>query len=93
MGALSACTTVTQKSAPPELRGRAMSVNNFVLGAFYPVGLLVQGELADRTSLRAVTIGSGVALAAALALLFVLRPSRTAPIVDLDRAPLAPALS
>jgi MFS family permease len=91
MGALSSCTTITQKSAPPELRGRAMSVNNFVLGAFYPLGLLVQGEIADRTSLRTVTIGSGVALALALLLMFAIRPGRTDAISLLDR-PMEPAL-
>lgn len=87
MASLSACTTVTQKSAPAELRGRAMSVNNFVLGAFYPLGLLVQGELADRTSLRAVTIGSGVVLAVLLAARFALRPRCTNAVAALDRAP------
>lgn len=88
MAALSSCTTVTQKSATPELRGRAMSVNNFVLGICYPIGLLVQGEIADRTSLRVVTVGSGLTLAAALAMLFVARPDRTDAIAALDaRAP------
>jgi MFS family permease len=93
MASLSACTTVTQKSAPPELRGRAMAVNNFVLGAFYPLGLLIEGEIADRISLRAVTIGSGVALAGAVGLLFLVRPSRTQAILALDRPPLEPALT
>jgi len=62
-----------------------MSVNNFVLGACYPLGLLVQGTIADRTSLRAVTIGSGLVLAAILTLLFVRRPSCTDAIAALDR--------
>lgn len=85
MACLSACTSVTQKAAPPELRGRAMAVNNFVLGAAYPLGLLIQGEIADRTSLRTVTIGSGIALAVTVAAMFALRPARTRPIVALDR--------
>ena len=84
MASLSACTTVTQKSAPPELRGRAMSVNNFVLGAFYPLGLLVQGAIADRTSLRVVTVGSGLVLAGAMTLMFLFRPRRTDAIAELE---------
>lgn len=92
MAALSSCTTVTQKAAPPELRGRAMSVNNFVLGAFYPLGLLVQGAIADRSSLRAVTIGAGVALAIALGVLFAARPARTVAIAALDAPPVVPTV-
>lgn len=92
MASLSSCTTVTQKAAPPELRGRAMSVNNFVLGAFYPLGLLVQGAIADRSSLRAVTIGSGVALAIALGVLFAARPARTVAIATLDAPPVVPTV-
>lgn len=91
MASLSACTTVTQKAATPELRGRAMAVNNFVLGSCYPIGLLVQGFAADRTSLRVVTIGSGSALAAALGLAFAIDPARADPIARLDHPDLEPA--
>jgi predicted MFS family arabinose efflux permease len=91
MTSLSACTTVTQKSAPAELRGRAMAVNNFVLGACYPLGLLVQGWIADKTSLRLVTVGAGVTLAAVLAAMFALHPARTDRIADLDHVGLEAA--
>ncbi len=62
---------IAQREAPDEMRGRVLAVNSFVLGILFPVGTLVQGAIADATSLRAVTAGSGVVLAV---LLIVLRP-------------------
>ena len=53
---------VSQQSAPDELRGRVLAVNSFVLGVLYPVGALLQGQLADRIGLRWVTAGSGALL-------------------------------
>jgi hypothetical protein len=47
-------------------------VNTFILGAFYPLGALVQGWLSDRVGLKWVTAGSGVALALCLAWRLVL---------------------
>lgn len=80
MASLSSFSTITQQSAPPELRGRAMAVNNFILGSAYPLGLFLQGPLADRTSLRAVTIGSGLAFGSILAIGRLLKPRHTDPI-------------
>ncbi|MEX0848425.1 MAG: MFS transporter [Ilumatobacteraceae bacterium] len=60
---------VAQSHAPDEMRGRVLAVNSFVLGVLFPVGTLVQGAIADSTSLRAVTVGSGACLAVALLLL------------------------
>ena len=57
---------VAQEHAPDEMRGRVLAVNSFVLGVLFPVGTLVQGALADATSLRAVTTGSGVLMAITL---------------------------
>jgi len=57
---------VTQDSAPNEMRGRALAVNSFILGTMYPVGTLLQGAIADETSLRVVTAASGVVLAVVL---------------------------
>ena len=42
------------------MRGRALAVNTFILGALYPIGALFQGWLADRIGLKWVTAGSGV---------------------------------
>ena len=85
MATLSSCTNITQRSASAEVRGRAMIVNNFVLGMAYPVGVLLQGELADHWSLRAVTVASGVALGVCFAVLAVARPRLTDPIARLDQ--------
>lgn len=53
---------VAQQSAPDELRGRVLAVNSFVLGVLYPVGALLQGQVADAIGLRWVTVGSGTLL-------------------------------
>jgi MFS family permease len=80
MVCISSCSTITQQSAPPELRGRALTLNNFILGFAYPVGLFIEGPIADATSLRAVTVGSGVLLVFILGALRVVRPRHTEPI-------------
>ncbi len=58
--------SVAQQSAPDELRGRVLAVNSFVLGIMFPLGTLLQGQLADRAGLRWITAGSGVVLLAVL---------------------------
>ncbi len=67
---------IAQTEAPDAMRGRVLAVNTFVLGIMFPVGTLVQGAIADVTSLRAVTAGSGVVLAAVLGIVR-LRSRRT----------------
>jgi predicted MFS family arabinose efflux permease len=80
MAALLSFSAVTQRSAPPELRGRAMAVNNFILGAAYPLGLFIQGPLADHSSLRTVTVGSGIVLGVVLLVGRIASPRHTDPI-------------
>ena len=80
MACISSFSSITQQSAPPELRGRALSLNNFVLGFAYPLGLFIEGPLADLTSLRAVTVGSGLLTITVLAVGRLLRPRYTEPI-------------
>ncbi len=74
LGAFSSFSTILQLRAPAAVRGRVMSVLLVVLGLLYPVGSIVQGRLADRFGLRAVTAGSGAAMLAFLAVLAVVRP-------------------
>ena len=69
---------IAQQVAPDEMRGRVLAVNSFVLGTMYPLGLLVQGVIADVTSLRLVTAGSGVVLAVLLVILGTHRPDALA---------------
>jgi predicted MFS family arabinose efflux permease len=84
MVTLSTCTNITQRSASAEQRGRAMIVNNFLLGAAYPLGVYLQGELADRYSLRTVTAAGGVGLGLSLLAMRLVRPGLTEPIARLD---------
>ena len=65
--AFTSMSGIAQHAAPDEMRGRVLAVNTFVLGTLYPLGALLQGALADATSVRAVTAGSGLALAGTLA--------------------------
>jgi MFS family permease len=80
MACISSFSSITQQSAPAELRGRALSLNNFVLGFAYPLGLFIEGPLADATSLRTVTVGTGVLTIAILIGGRLLRPRHTDPI-------------
>jgi MFS family permease len=71
---------IAQHNAPDEMRGRVLAVNSFVLGVLYPLGTVVQGAVADVTSLRTITIGSGASLAAVLGLLHVVDRRRHRPL-------------
>ncbi len=75
---------LSQQAASDDMRGRALAVNTFILGALYPLGALVQGWLADRLGLKWVTVGSGVALAICLAWRLAVitrrRPSASPPV-------------
>ena len=80
MGMLSTYISVAQQLAPPERRGRALMANNFVLGTFYPLGLMLQGFLADREGLQRVTVVSALVLGAVLLIGRLVRPLHTRPI-------------
>jgi len=67
--AFTSFASITQQSAPDDMRGRVLAVNFMVLGVLFPVGALVQGQIADAIGLRWTTAGSGVVLAAGLAAL------------------------
>jgi len=74
LGCLSSFMTIAQLRAKPEMRGRVMSALMVLLGTLYPLGLLVQGALADAVGLRGVTIGAAVLLTLGLLLIRALRP-------------------
>jgi MFS family permease len=67
--AFTSFASVAQQSAPDEMRGRVLAVNFMVLGIMFPVGTLIQGQIADAIGLRWTTAGSGLALAIGLAAL------------------------
>jgi MFS family permease len=64
--AFTSFASITQQSAPDEMRGRVLAVNFMVLGILFPVGTLIQGQIADAVGLRWTTAGSGALLAAGL---------------------------
>lgn len=61
--AFTSFASVSQQAAPDDMRGRVLAVNFLVLGIMFPVGTLIQGQIADAVGLRWTTAGSGVALA------------------------------
>jgi MFS family permease len=61
LGCLSSFTAIAQLRAPAALRGRVMSALMVLLGTLYPIGSILQGAIADQTSLR-VTTGVAAAL-------------------------------
>jgi MFS family permease len=77
LGALSSFTTIAQLRAPPEFRGRVMSVLMVLLGALYPLGSVVQGAIADRVGLRVTTAGAAILMGSVLLVARLLRPNLT----------------
>ncbi len=76
--ALSTFMTIAQLRAPDHLRGRVLSLNNVILGLLYPLGLVVQGAIADRIGLRTTLLGAAALLLVVLAIGRLLRPDATA---------------
>ncbi len=77
LGALSTFTSIAQLRAPDNIRGRVVSVFTVILGAFYPLGAVLQGKIADHVGLRATTFGAAVALGAVLLVVRTFRPGIT----------------
>ncbi len=56
--------TLIQSSVPDELRGRVMSVYMMVFNGFFPLGSLMAGAIAERTSIpMGAAVGGAIALA------------------------------
>ncbi len=89
--ALQSFTTIAQRRSPAELRGRVLSVNNLVLGAFYPIGLQIQGALGDTVGVREVTIGAAATMWIVLIAVRILRPGITASVESEPPTPVTPA--
>jgi MFS family permease len=67
--AFTSFASIAQQSAPDDMRGRVLAVNFLVLGILFPVGALIQGQIADAIGLRLTTAGSGIVLAFGMAAL------------------------
>ena len=61
--AFTSFASVAQHAAPDDMRGRVLAVIFLVLGIMFPVGTLIQGQIADAVGLRWTTAGSGLVLA------------------------------
>lgn len=86
---LTGLSTVVLLRAPAEHRARASSLFFVALGVIYPIGALIQGTIADRTSLTATTVGGAVALVAVIAAVGAARPGF---LRALDDTPAEPAV-
>lgn len=82
IGVLSGLNTVVQLRAPAEARGRVLGLYMMALGTIYPVGLVLQGAIADAAGIRVVTVASGIVLFAVLATVALARPAVFAPFDD-----------
>ena len=80
--------TVVQLRAPAELRARILSLYMVALGVVYPLGAVVQGFLADRLGLRAVTVGAALVFLAVVLAVRAARPALAGafsdPVADRD---------
>ena len=65
---------MVQLTAPEASRGRVLSLFMMALGVLYPVGLMIQGEVARVIGVRTMTVGSGVAMLIALGAVGLLSP-------------------
>ncbi len=74
IGALSGLSTVVQLQAPPEFRGRVLSLYTVALGVLYPIGSLAQGPIADAIGLPVTTAAASMLLLGALAFVGLARP-------------------
>jgi MFS family permease len=67
--AFTSFASTAQQAAPDAMRGRVLAVNFLVLGVMFPVGALIQGQIADAIGLRWTTAGSGMLLAVGMTVL------------------------
>ena len=72
---LSGLNTVVQLTAPEASRGRVLSLFMMALGVLYPLGLMLQGEVARIIGVRTMTVASGLVMLAALGLVGLVSPS------------------
>lgn len=88
-GALSSFMSIAQLRAPAAIRGRVVSLLAVVLGTLYPLGAVIQGQLADAIGLREVTLMAAGAMLVCL-IAMKLRHPRFADALELPPAPIAP---
>jgi MFS family permease len=82
VGLLSGLGTVVQLRAPAALRARVLSLYMVALGTIYPLGAVLQGAVADRFGLRAVTATCAAVFLVVVVAVRVLRPDLLAAFAD-----------
>jgi MFS family permease len=90
---LSGLNTVVQLRAPAEARGRVLSIYMMGLGLVYPVGAVVQGNVANVAGLRVVTAAGAIALLVVVAAIAALRPNVLRSLRDPQPAAEAPLVA
>jgi MFS family permease len=88
---LSGLNTVVQLRAPAAARGRVLSLYMMGLGIVYPIGAVVQGSIADRAGVRAVTVAGALVLLVVLAVIALVRPTVLAVLGDPPPVPVPTA--
>lgn len=76
IGVFSGLTTLIQLHAPPDYRGRILSLYFVIVGIVYPLGAALQGRVADVVGLRATTTAGAVLLGAYVAVRMRGSPAR-----------------
>ncbi|HEY1989390.1 MAG TPA: MFS transporter [Acidimicrobiales bacterium] len=80
---LAGLNTVVQLRAPEASRGRVLGFYMMALGIVYPIGAVIQGQIANHIGVRAVTVGGAVILLAVLVVVATFRPQLLAALDDL----------
>lgn len=79
--------TVVQLRAPAHLRARVVSLYFLALGTLYPLGTVVQGPLADRLGLGAVTVAGAAVLLGFVVLVRLFGAERLRALDDVEAYP------
>ena len=66
-----ASTTLLQENSTPEMAGRVFGLFGAAYSSFLPIGMVVFGLLADRTSMRLLMVVSGCLLILMAAVMFL----------------------
>jgi MFS family permease len=84
---LAGLNTVVQLRAPAEARGRILSIYMMGLGIVYPIGAILQGQVADALGVRVVTVAGAVLLLVCMAAIAWFRPGILAVLGDPPEPP------
>jgi MFS family permease len=84
IGVFSGLNVVLQLRAPPEYRGRVVSLYFGVVGIVYPLGAALQGWIGDHIGVRVVTAAAAIAMLVLVAAVALRRPDALAELGELQ---------